>query len=1783
MIRSPHRPPGQRREGIILVVVVSLLALFAVVGLGYVMYAESAAAASRMSAESQKMPPEAPTVDVESILNAALGQLIFDLPDDQTGVYSTVRGHSLARSAFGWNYTPMGPFSFNPDGNNNVVAFNGLGRVRYFDATAGVDSSQLINYQLGRYDQYIHDPERYPIDPSKPNSYRANPRNGNLLAPITLAGSPTAYFGGANVPYTYPDNNNVYLAAVRASDGQVLIPSFHRPYLFAPGFLASINNGDWYQPASRYKLLRPRPIDQLSLADIQSVVPSFPNVTSFTATQIKALATLIQIRINEGKVIPYPEDQGGDVKNLLGSPGGNDSVWVDLGLPVRTTASGKKYKPLVAFLITDLDGRINLNASGNIRGTALTHASNQGLGRHEINISKVLNVELYGGTPTAPSEWRNVFHMLGSTLVSRYDNAQPAIAHPYYLTVNDSMPSFLTTVPSSPLPGVTYWSSTPAHMLVDVDGSNELAGGSPSARMAARQLNINEPLTLSSFPSFADPVTGLPLGLGNDSPAERLSHPQLFNPLRASGNSRTFDARDMHLLIGRYQSNSKLDYSESYLAQLLPMNMGMIPGLNSTQLAQAARIRHSITLASADLGRTGLTANVMAIDMATPVPTPAGVAKSSYTWDATRHMPLAAAGEAFPSTVFAQPAGAPLSLFRQVQQIQKWANMWRAANPQAAMLANPVSDVLGAPMPLKYAPQPATGTPGFQPPAGSVHPINDPTTTYSFDGRSRLPALLSRLDLNRPLRPYPQPIADTSGNGKYFDATNPNVIAAYRQADADRRQFAKDIYDRLKAAVGAPDIGTANTQTTPAYLTHKWLAQLAANIVDYIDEDDVMTTFQWVSNAQLTGWFPGNEATQLRNYTVHGVEMPKVVLNETYLEMTNGPDMGANGDPAYVQPPSGGSAPKPARAIKYQVNVWVELNHTMVPPVVAENDPIRYASFVQQNAVWLKNGPPSGTFSTYRIVMMKRPATPATGETAPEIIDPANTSQPAQGPGASSGPKVVDFATASAPQELVLMPVNTSLQPPSGGSQAPCSYRCKDNTKNEGFYVVGPSMATPPRSPAFSFSTPGASFKHANMSFDTARATGPGNVDGLLSSGGDIEPPTIVLQRLACPYLPESPTNPYVTVDRFDLQNKTPDAASVMSTVNRSIWVNAAGPVTGTSNPGSSTTRKAVGRRQPFAGYIDALGGATTVKQFLAMQPPPSGSDPQHTFFSHNTSSPSVAPAVLPEPAPTGTLDRFQWMIHPDRKMLSPMELLFVSAVPPYDVTHKFISPDPTNPGQVIYQGHTARWSDAGLSPTPQAYPHNGTVGPAPGLQPQPSTRLYRALEMFRVGDRTVEMAFGGRDIGKVNINTIWDRNVFDAICDALASAGATDFTQADVDAAWAAMMAGRFSVTAGASSTVVPNYSARTPNYYSDVAVNTSSGMAIITGATLDTNVYNQISVNDRPFWGFGAPHESPAMPSSPYNPTPQFPPPTDGGPLNAGVDATLLRGLYFPSGATPMKRKALFDVESYAVAETNGTVPVKHPIMEKALLSKISEHLTTRSNVFAVYMTVGYFEVTDDTQKPELLGGELGVIRDVNGLVVENKAIRHRMFAIVDRTNLTLQPGFYSNGNLTALDGDRLRQGPAPFFYKSAVQQVLTAGPDQGAWVVQVPITGFQQQGASGPIVTVSGSYNGAGWSLRAGNVVFVGIGGEQRRLVVKSMTHIPATSSSPDMAALVIGVPRSDGSWPPLDAPSVPPDGAAEAPQVTALITNAVLGNPGPQADFDLRNARFQAVVPYAVILE
>src|SRR6516165_6363630 len=95
-VRS-FRAPATRR-GIILLVVLALLTLFALLGITFVLYADAEATTARIHREAESL--DHPDIEPELLLAYFLGQLIYDV-DDTRGVYSALRGHSLARLVYG--------------------------------------------------------------------------------------------------------------------------------------------------------------------------------------------------------------------------------------------------------------------------------------------------------------------------------------------------------------------------------------------------------------------------------------------------------------------------------------------------------------------------------------------------------------------------------------------------------------------------------------------------------------------------------------------------------------------------------------------------------------------------------------------------------------------------------------------------------------------------------------------------------------------------------------------------------------------------------------------------------------------------------------------------------------------------------------------------------------------------------------------------------------------------------------------------------------------------------------------------------------------------------------------------------------------------------------------------------------------------------------------------------------------------------------------------------------------------------------------------------------------------------------------------------------------------------------------------------------------------------------------------------------------------------------------------------------------------------------------------
>ena len=103
--------------------------------------------------------------------------------------------------------------------------------------------------------------------------------------------------------------------------------------------------------------------------------------------------------------ITYDVDNDGD--------GVTDSVWLDLGYPARRDSSGKLYKPLFAFMVIGLNGRIPLNTAGNLAGTGATHAQHLGNSVSEIDPTYALQNAYHGPTSTPVAGDLDPFNQLG--------------------------------------------------------------------------------------------------------------------------------------------------------------------------------------------------------------------------------------------------------------------------------------------------------------------------------------------------------------------------------------------------------------------------------------------------------------------------------------------------------------------------------------------------------------------------------------------------------------------------------------------------------------------------------------------------------------------------------------------------------------------------------------------------------------------------------------------------------------------------------------------------------------------------------------------------------------------------------------------------------------------------------------------------------------------------------------------------------------------------------------------------------------------------------------------------------------------------------------------------------------------------------------------------------------------------------------------------------------------------------------------------------------------------
>ena len=249
------------------------------------------------------------------------------------------------------------------------------------------------------------------------------------------------------------------------------------------------------------------------------------------------------------------------------------------------------------------------------------------------------------------------------------------------------------------------------------------------------------------------------------------------------------------------------------------------------------------------------------------------------------------------------------------------------------------------------------------------------------------------------------------------------------------------------------------------------------------------------------------------------------------------------------------------------------------------------------------------------------------------------------------------------------------------------------------------------------------------------------------------------------------------------------------------------------------------------------------------------------------------------------------------------------------------------------------------------------------------------------------------------------------------------------------------------------------------------------------------------------------------------------------------------------------IWNVQPNATDGAGNPLPL-HPYQQAEAARKILNNTTTVSHTFAVWVTVGYFEVVDDTTPagwpanvpaPVKLGKEY--YREVPG------DTRHKFFAVVDRTQVGIDPTSYVQF---------LNSGTAPIHAQSrpfsttieAANALAGANPATiNISVVSGDATAVQVYSDGVPVNIIPGVG-------QPNSVLVIGTGADREIVQVTGITQVMGgTATTPAFATLTLPPRRSRRTTP------------------SAVVSNIVPGNPGPQPGFDVANtAMYGAVVPH-----
>jgi hypothetical protein len=511
--------------------------------------------------------PTYPNVRVFTVTSATplnsltiLGPTTQYIPPSLTNAY----GNSVQPLAFPTGTTPL---AFTVDGRR-LHAFNGPGMagLNHLDPNWPDPSGVASNL-------YIHAPmyANFRVNGGIVNYQSRVLVNGNFVytwgnSAISTPGNPSQV--GMDEDYDACDLENWFLA-IQSADGSVIIPSFHRPSILTPQDWTNYppNNSMTAQQQlqanlSQAKILRPR--------QIENPLFTYPDPVPNT---------------NTGQ-ITYDVDNDGD--------GVTDSVWLDLGYPVQRDSSGRYFKPLYAFLIIGLNGRMPLNTAGNIQSRdsmgnpTWDHTSHIGFSANEVNPKYGLQnafdpngngmvVPVLGSTNVINSQSDNVPWMSNplQNMFNNYTNGMPITVAQTQLRnlLTGTRPQYNNSVPNASINGDANYvmaNGNPIYLpnniadLMDLPGQGGILRSTPGYKgrwgeqgsipsvLPIPEQNPSLPTTLPGFLSFNNYIRAgrSPASLGwgdvnngNYNPGNYSSTNGMY---QTDGTDDDFDTFDMY-------------------------------------------------------------------------------------------------------------------------------------------------------------------------------------------------------------------------------------------------------------------------------------------------------------------------------------------------------------------------------------------------------------------------------------------------------------------------------------------------------------------------------------------------------------------------------------------------------------------------------------------------------------------------------------------------------------------------------------------------------------------------------------------------------------------------------------------------------------------------------------------------------------------------------------------------------------------------------------------------------------------------------------------------------------------------------------------------------------------------------------------------------------------------------------------------------------------------------------------------------------------------------------